>query len=353
MKTAINILALLLLLLCTSTALFAQMRGDVNLDNYVSAPDAHKVITNWGFAGPELTPWTEGDVYPYPGGDDEIDFFDLTEVAAYWGNGTPVPLAPVVQSNPALQWAEVFHSNVPAGHHCWDIMLDTASNLEIMEMILTTETEGSIYQHPYWGADTEPNPAFFPTFPEMEYDTYVTLGAWSYPTPTLIIDGPIDIEAGSTKVFDDQDLNITWCTRGDMSGDGIFQVARVTLAETANGIWEIAAWETGNDNPSYFQGSIVNGIIYGPFLLGDANKDGVVSAGDYSSVQEHFGDTGLPNIPGDANCDGVVSAGDYASVQANFGHVAAPAIPTPEPAILTLLTFGGMILLRRSKIMPK
>ena len=39
MKTAINIFAVLLIIVCTSTTLFAQMRGDVNLDNYVSAPD--------------------------------------------------------------------------------------------------------------------------------------------------------------------------------------------------------------------------------------------------------------------------------------------------------------------------
>ncbi|KKL98487.1 hypothetical protein LCGC14_1823960 [marine sediment metagenome] len=55
-------------------------------------------------------------------------------------------------------------------------------------------------------------------------------------------------------------------------------------------------------------------------ILGDANLDGVVSAGDYTSVQNNFGNTGEPGIPGDANYDGVVSAGDYTSVQNNFGN---------------------------------
>ena len=56
------------------------------------------------------------------------------------------------------------------------------------------------------------------------------------------------------------------------------------------------------------------------YLLGDANIDGVVSAGDYSSVQANFGSTGPAGggLMGDANHDGVVSAGDYASVQAKF-----------------------------------
>ena len=59
----------------------------------------------------------------------------------------------------------------------------------------------------------------------------------------------------------------------------------------------------------------------GRSLLGDANGDGVVSAGDYASIQTNFGNTGAPGIPGDANGDGVVSAGDYATVQANFGNI--------------------------------
>jgi hypothetical protein len=349
MKTAIKIFALLLLVTCTSTTVFAQMRGDVNLDNYVSAPDAHRIITNWGIAAAG-TPWTEGDVAPYPGGDDQVDFTDLTEVVAYWGSGTPVPLSPIVQANPAMQWAEVIDPNVPAGYRCWDFMLDTASNLEIMEMILTTNTTGDIYQHPLWGAETEPDPYYYAPFPELEFDTYVTLGAWSFPTPTVLMGGAIDIEAGSMKVFNDQDLNITWTTRGDESGPGIFQVARITVADTAVGIWEIAAWETGNDDPSYFQGSIVNGEIFGPFLLGDANNDGVVSAGDYSSVQGKFGNTGDPDIPGDANCDGVVSAGDYSSVQANFGNISADSLLViPEPATIFVMAIGGLASLYRKR----
>jgi hypothetical protein len=58
-------------------------------------------------------------------------------------------------------------------------------------------------------------------------------------------------------------------------------------------------------------------------LIGDANYDGVVSAGDYAAVQANFGNTGPIGsvLFGDANRDGVVSAGDYATVQANFGNM--------------------------------
>ncbi len=86
-----------------------------------------------------------------------------------------------------------------------------------------------------------------------------------------------------------------------------------------------------------------------PVLLeGDANRDGVVSAGDYASVQSNFGNTGEAGLLGDANLDGVVSAGDYASVQANFGNVAAAIVP--EPASMCLLSLGGLVaLIRRRK----
>jgi len=94
---------------------------------------------------------------------------------------------------------------------------------------------------------------------------------------------------------------------------------------------------------------IVDYDIAVELLEGDANRDGVVSAGDYASVQSHFGETGVAGILGDANIDGVVSAGDYASVQANFGNVAPPSVPTPEPATLSLLVMGGVTLIRRKR----
>ncbi len=97
----------------------------------------------------------------------------------------------------------------------------------------------------------------------------------------------------------------------------------------------------------------VSTFIITQWLEGDANRDGVVSAGDYAAVQANFGSTGPIGglLMGDANGDGVVSAGDYASVQANFGNILGGEIASqvPEPTSLALLTIGMTALLRRKQ----
>ena len=86
-------------------------------------------------------------------------------------------------------------------------------------------------------------------------------------------------------------------------------------------------------------------VIPLPMLYGDANGDGIVSAGDYACVQSKFGYTGTPGMLGDANYDGVVSAADYACIQANYGSVSLATGMVPEPVTLGLLGSGSLLLI--------
>ncbi len=115
-----------------------------------------------------------------------------------------------------------------------------------------------------------------------------------------------------------------------------------------NGGGEKSTWQTHGwfDNGLRIASNMADEVV--TLLEGDANRDGVVSAGDYAAVQANFGSTGEPGILGDANGDGVVSAGDYASVQANFGNTAGGAV-VPEPTTLTLLGLGIAAMIRRRK----
>ncbi len=121
------------------------------------------------------------------------------------------------------------------------------------------------------------------------------------------------------------------------------------LTEANFRIGEFALLNAAGDGYVYdVENMVIPTIEVIQWLEGDANGDGVVSAGDYASVQANFGSVGI-GIAGDANGDGVVSAGDYASVQANFGHTASGAGVIPEPATLSLIVMGGVVLIRRTR----
>jgi hypothetical protein len=58
----------------------------------------------------------------------------------------------------------------------------------------------------------------------------------------------------------------------------------------------------------------------------------------------------VPFLEGDANGDGVVSAGDYAAVQANFGNTLPEGgATTPEPATICMVTMGMVAVVRRRR----
>jgi hypothetical protein len=88
-------------------------------------------------------------------------------------------------------------------------------------------------------------------------------------------------------------------------------------------------------------------------LAGDINLDGTVDAADYTIWADNYGDDGGWHS-GDLNLDGVVDAADYTIWADNYGATASsdpanPANPAPEPATMSLLGVGAMILMRRRR----
>ncbi len=109
----------------------------------------------------------------------------------------------------------------------------------------------------------------------------------------------------------------------------ILQNAKETLAYWTETVLDFSSIDFASQAKPEILDAIV--ALTPNMLPGDANGDGVVSAGDYASVQANFGNMGQPNyLIGDANADGVVSAADYASIQANFANTQATTV-SPSP----------------------
>jgi hypothetical protein len=77
---------------------------------------------------------------------------------------------------------------------------------------------------------------------------------------------------------------------------------------------------------------------------GDFNTDGSVNGTDLSIMSGSFGGA-AGFASGNANCDATVNGTDLSILSGVFGNVATAAIP--EPVTMTLLSLGGVTLLRR------
>jgi hypothetical protein len=90
-------------------------------------------------------------------------------------------------------------------------------------------------------------------------------------------------------------------------------------------------------------------------VQGDANGDQNVDAADLAIFKAQFGGEVVGNGDADFNGDGFVTLADFAIMRGNWGATAgeAPSVEdlsaTPEPATMSLLAIGGLMMLRRRR----
>ena len=245
---------------------------------------------------------------------------------------------PASQMSLVMVEAQDPEENTPDGYTTYDFIAMVDTNTGLMQLILDTDNSGDIYQDSL-GSNLAPNPAFFEAFPALEFDSYVTM-----PVTHSIVGSAVDIDPGSPFVFDDQNLNVAWASSGGAnSGYGIFQIARITLKDTATGSWTLMGWQTGG-----FEAVTVTGGIPGSLIPGDVNGDGFVGGDDLSMVMSNWGIAGAIRSQGDLDGDGFVGGSDYSEVLGYWG-TGTPPEAVPEPATLALLLLGGLALLRRRR----
>ena len=167
------------------------------------------------------------------------------------------------------EWVPVVPgAGYPAGgYETWDLMVTTGTNVAAAQMHLVPDTSGTIYQHAF-GGNTGPNPALIVLFPELAYDTYVTMPPAGDIPDTVATQTIVDIAAAlaipvpptpypvgsetdpdgagplppvpNPPPFDIDQWSIGWAVNdgSNLYGPGTHQIARVTILSNATGnLW--------------------------------------------------------------------------------------------------------------------
>ena len=158
-----------------------------------------------------------------------------------------------------------------AGYVTQDLVVTTDTDWLSAQMIVTLDAPGQIYQDLMGDASPQspgdpnpqsPNPAFFPLVPSLEFDTYLSNGVLG---ESVSWSEALDLCLGCGPVFDSDHISFLWYTTGT-EDIGTLALARVTLADTANGTWQFVATAMPQGGPRVEvpAGIVANGVMYIP-----------------------------------------------------------------------------------------
>ncbi len=149
----------------------------------------------------------------------------------------------------------------------------TTSNKWLAAELLVTLGAGDIYQNADVPSDGPPTPTNVGTFPLLQYDTYLTGGldtGASQGTPPNVFGGAVDINPNSTiaadkggipAVLSSTRVDATWASSLATSPTGSLMLARVTLSDTAQGVYSYMVSEKNAARADLQAGFIVDGVM--------------------------------------------------------------------------------------------
>ncbi|HVT82888.1 MAG TPA: PEP-CTERM sorting domain-containing protein [Phycisphaerae bacterium] len=116
----------------------------------------------------------------------------------------------------------------PATLKTYDVRITTDQDWTNQKLTLNL-TQGTLFQETPFGADSQPNPALFAAFPDVQWDTFFTTpGGY----PNVAATGTTPSFATNTQTA--TSLDVSWFD-SVVTGPGTYTVARITMSSNAVG----------------------------------------------------------------------------------------------------------------------
>ena len=225
--------------------------GDRNGDGLVDQWDLDIVLGSWGASFPS-------DLRADPSGDNFVGYADLDTVLGNWGGvigpeptvGISVSVVPVDNSS----------ASELAGYVTQDLVVTTDTDWMSAQMIVTLDAPGGFYQDAL-GSGNPHHPAVIPWPPldsSVWYDTHVSNGVIG---ESVSVMGAVDLGGPPVPIFDADHASIHWFTT-DADDIGTLALARLSIADTANGTWQFIATSSPAGGPMVqIGGPVIDGVL--------------------------------------------------------------------------------------------